>query len=429
MGNPSDDVNALFSHVGLDSSKYREFSSARRPKGVEQGPTPDLPAETTVNPVAAVEVSATEDKNHSIPDEPIAPEPVRGDGHQGKNAHSQAAPHAPPLGFPGHSRRRRAARVRATLTSQTTSQASRAPVDQVFPEIPHEGQGSSRLQKKPIGGSCTPEATPHAEMVVAPAWEAARNLAFRPATPSAITQELPRGSFAFFSLGGGTGKTTVCASVAHYLRAMGESLLIADFADESMFPLYFGSNRIRSGSLETFLGDDQQDIKPLHLYRAADTAMGWTNADSMVRHLGAQVSALGDNFDRVILDIPAGAHNARWPLFQAARMCLVVIVPDLHSVLGSGKLEEIRSQQQQDSESEVSFYYVLNKFNPARSFHLEIQRRLHQQLGDRLLPIYIQRSDDIAEALVAGGTVFDYAPEAPVVEDFVRLAEWIRTIA
>jgi cellulose biosynthesis protein BcsQ len=89
-----------------------------------------------------------------------------------------------------------------------------------------------------------------------------------------------------------------------------------------------------------------------------------------------------------------------------------------------GKMEQIRQQQPRH---DVTFRYVLNKFNPARALHLEIRQRLHQQLGECLLPIYIQRSDEISEALAAGATVMDYAPRAPVVEDFLRLTDWIHT--
>jgi cellulose biosynthesis protein BcsQ len=205
--------------------------------------------------------------------------------------------------------------------------------------------------------------------------------------------------------------------------------MIADFGDDSLLPIYFGPNRLRSGSLETFLSDDQTNYAPLHLYHDVETADEWSDVGRMLGHLSSQVLALGDNFDRVIVDLPGAAHKTRWPVFQASRTCLVVLAPDFHSVLGAKRLEEIRCQQQAEGRGGVTFYYVLNKFNPTRPFHLEIQRRLDQQLGDLLLPIYIQRSDDIPEALASGCTVFDYSPQAPVVEDFVRLAEWIGTLS
>jgi cellulose synthase operon protein YhjQ len=249
----------------------------------------------------------------------------------------------------------------------------------------------------------------------------------------AAARQLPKGSVAVFSLGGGSGKTTICATIAQQLRESGERVMLADFSADSLLPMYFGGRSFRSGSLETFLDDDEGGL-PLHLYRedetdGAGTDGAGTDGASMIQRLQLQVSSLGDNFDHVIIDTPAGAHKSRWPLFQAARTCLVVIVPDLHSAIGVEKLEQFCHQQQAGAGDEVVLYYVLNKFNPARALHLEIRQQLHQQLGERLLPISIQRSDEIAEALAAGKTVVDYARGAPVVQDFVRLSQWIDSIA
>jgi cellulose biosynthesis protein BcsQ len=50
-------------------------------------------------------------------------------------------------------------------------------------------------------------------------------------------------------------------------------------------------------------------------------------------------------------------------------------------------------------------------------------------LGDRLLPFVIRRAPAVSEALAEGMTVVDYAPDAPVSEDYVHVATWLRNIA
>jgi cellulose biosynthesis protein BcsQ len=61
--------------------------------------------------------------------------------------------------------------------------------------------------------------------------------------------------------------------------------------------------------------------------------------------------------------------------------------------------------------------------------HLDVREVLRRKLGDRLLPFVIRRAPAVSEALAEGMTVVDYAPDASVVEDYVSVATWVRTIA
>ena len=103
-----------------------------------------------------------------------------------------------------------------------------------------------------------------------------------------------------------------------------------------------------------------------------------------------------------------------------------MIVPDLLSAVSISRLEEFFEQAAQNGITAAQPYYLLNKFDSSRALHLEIRQRLSQVLGKRLLPVSIRRSFEISEALAAGKTVVDYAPQAGVVNDFHDLAEWAR---
>ncbi len=49
---------------------------------------------------------------------------------------------------------------------------------------------------------------------------------------------------------------------------------------------------------------------------------------------------------------------------------------------------------------------------------------MRKQLGAKLLPFTIRRSDLVSEALASGMTVLDYAPKSAIVDDLMRLAAW-----
>ena len=105
-----------------------------------------------------------------------------------------------------------------------------------------------------------------------------------------------------------------------------------------------------------------------------------------------------------------------------ASINLRILVPDINSVLAVNRdLAELESEPDSDRT-----FYLLNKYDPAVRFHNDVRERLSMVLGERLLPFAIRRTDQIPEALAAGVTVVDYAPNAPVVDDLKLLAQWLR---
>jgi cellulose biosynthesis protein BcsQ len=73
-------------------------------------------------------------------------------------------------------------------------------------------------------------------------------------------------------------------------------------------------------------------------------------------------------------------------------------------------------------------YYVLNQFDVSLPLHLDVREVLRRQLGDRLLRFVIRRSPAVSEALAQGMTVVDYEPDAPVSQDYIDVAAWLRSI-
>ena len=54
---------------------------------------------------------------------------------------------------------------------------------------------------------------------------------------------------------------------------------------------------------------------------------------------------------------------------------------------------------------------------------------LREQLGERLLPFALRRTQAVSEALAEGMTVVDYAPNSTVAEDYGNLAGWVKSVA
>ena len=88
-----------------------------------------------------------------------------------------------------------------------------------------------RPQVSPMSAASSPVSEPVADER---RWAAIRELAGVAEPQRKLTLlRFPKGG-SIFSLSGGTGKTTICATLASCLRGRGERLLIADFCDESL---------------------------------------------------------------------------------------------------------------------------------------------------------------------------------------------------
>jgi cellulose synthase operon protein YhjQ len=237
---------------------------------------------------------------------------------------------------------------------------------------------------------------------------------------------LPLGSLSLFAVGGGVGKTTIGATLARVLIGMGESVLLAGLTPDSILPLYFGARSVSGGRLRSFLMPREHARGSLHLYLdglSCSAPEATDEGPQLLERLFLQAEMVRDDIDRAIVVFPGGGPELLMPILQKTSIRLVIIVPDLASAIGVGKLIRLFRDHPDRPDSP---YFLINKFDSARALHQEMRTRLHEQLGARLLPLVIRRSDEIQDALAAGMTVMDYAPGTCVAQDFQHLADWIR---
>ncbi len=142
-----------------------------------------------------------------------------------------------------------------------------------------------------------------------------------------------------------------------------------------------------------------------------------------------EVNSLQGEIDRCIVEIST-ARGKEEPMLDLARICLVVLTPDINSVMNLAPFRKLSERVNRSGPRQpLDVHFLINKFDPASAFHAEVRQNLRLQLGTRLLPFCIRRNDSITEALAAGMTVLDYAPNSAPTEDFQRLASWAREIA
>jgi cellulose synthase operon protein YhjQ len=248
-----------------------------------------------------------------------------------------------------------------------------------------------------------------------------------PEAPPVRQKETRTPVLAVFSLAGGVGKTSLVATVGRALSSMGEKVLLTDTTSHGLLPFYFGASELRQGTVRTFSPPSGSTDAPIYLVSYdVDQTRG---DDAAQEQLAEDVINSSRGTHRILLDLTPSSSWIVRRLFRMNPTILVPVAPDMNSVISLQTVEKFFHGINDGDGRPLQPFYVLNQFDPSLPLHLDVREVLRRQLGERLLPFVIRRAPSVSEALAEGMTVVDYAPDAPVAEDYINVATWLRTVA
>lgn len=259
---------------------------------------------------------------------------------------------------------------------------------------------------------------------VASRWFALRGV-FSGSQEQPAQQDLQTPVTAVFSLAGGVGKTSMVATLGRALSAAGERVLLTDTTSYGLLPFYYGARELRPGTVRTFTPPSNADDSPVSMVSydaevpAAENEQDW---------LLTALAGAARSSNRVIVDLATASSAVAKRILRTGPTVIVPIVADMSSVIGLSAVEQFFRNHRDAGGHLVQPYYVLNQFDPSQPLHLDVREVLRQQLGDRLLPIVLRRSQAVSEALAEGMTVMDYAPKSGIADDYATLANWLRNL-
>jgi cellulose synthase operon protein YhjQ len=253
----------------------------------------------------------------------------------------------------------------------------------------------------------------------------ARNDADRSERKSSGQKNVKTPIVAVFSLAGGVGKTSLVATLGRALSSLGEKVLLTDTTSHGLLPFYFGASHLVSGVVRTFSPPPGSTDAPIHLL-SYDVHRDDDKDESQT---GLVDNLLGNSqgANRVLMDMNV---NCTWVVGRLARLkptILVPMAPDMNSVISLPAVEKSFSTILDTDGRPLQPIYLLNQFDAALPLHLDVREVLKQQLGERLLPFVIRRSAGVSEALAEGMTIVDYDPASGVTQDYLNVANWLRT--
>ena len=241
--------------------------------------------------------------------------------------------------------------------------------------------------------------------------------AFFEAGPSPLGKSASS-SLAVYSLAGGVGKTTFCASLGRILCSVSEHILLVDASSSGLLPFYFGAGDLRTG-LRTFLAPEPH-YPPLQVIGAEVITKEWLDGDVKTAMLRSQ---------RTILDLGPASASFLPEIFGMCGMILIPLLPDLNSILTVSRIEASLNAMQSKGANVPPAFYVFNRFDDKDSRHQQARGLVQRQCGDRLLTTTICDGIEVEKALASRMTVADWAPKSEVTRDFLALASWVRRAA
>ena len=330
-------------------------------------------------------------------------------------------------GFP---ERRTTQEPDSTLSSQRPSDPA-GPAWLYAPPAPQVTPKPLVSQPSPVQSSVA-DTLQHSRERVAARWFALKGVFEQPGQdqPEAapVRQKETRTPIcAVFSLAGGVGKTSLVATVGRALSSMGEKVLLTDTTSHGLLPFYFGASELRQGTVRTFSPPSGSTDAPIYLV-SYDVDQKGSDAAAQ-EQLAEEIINNSRGTHRILLDLTVGSS---WIVRRLSRMSptiLVPVAPDMNSVISLQTVEKFFSGVNDGDGRPLQPSYVLNQFDTSLPLHLDVREVMRRQLGERLLPFVIRRAPSVSEALAEGMTVVDYAPDAPVAEDYLNLATWLRTVA
>lgn len=236
---------------------------------------------------------------------------------------------------------------------------------------------------------------------------------------------------------GGCGKTTTAINLAASLAAKGHRTLLVDSDPQGHSSLGLGERRLdEPGLYEVFALDfplaeaiifnvaDKLDLVPATISLAAVEHV-LANLPERERQLSKHLESLGNAYEFVVIDCPPALGMLSINAIRAANRVIVPIDMSLFAIDGIERLSEtvelVANKYKLHIELNVLPTLVDKRTKLCRNFLLGIWERYQ----DAVLPVMIQQTVRLKEAVMAGQSIQQFDPRSPAADDYRKLAEEI----
>jgi chromosome partitioning protein len=214
-----------------------------------------------------------------------------------------------------------------------------------------------------------------------------------------------------FSPTGGSGKTTLAASLGSVYWRREKRVLLVDASPWPSLPFHYGATTSRPG-IRSFFAPDGKDL-PIRIFIPEPKQ----DVASATVHLADEIGA-----DYVLFDLSGTSGEGLRGYLQHCQILIVPLLPDpsalRHVEITNALLAEIQTPP-------VKVTYLLNQMEDT-PLAKKVQENLSRLLGDRLFSKAINRQPEIQEAYAEGIATALYAPTSQAANLFDELAQSLK---
>ncbi len=228
---------------------------------------------------------------------------------------------------------------------------------------------------------------------------------------------------------GGVGKTTSAVNVAAGLCLQGQRVLLVDVDSQAHASLALGVRPPGEVDLLAFISGDSKaclSVRPGLFLVPASSRLSRYEAEALRRprellRLREALAEKDRDFDFIIIDSPPNPGVLTLSALLAAEE---VIAPmPLHFLALKGLAEtQALIEKVRRNNPRLHLAGVLPTFFSPQLRHVRaVKQEIQKVFGERILLPPIRNSVRLAEAPSFGQTIFEYAPESPVADDYRRV--------
>jgi chromosome partitioning protein len=247
----------------------------------------------------------------------------------------------------------------------------------------------------------------------------------------------------FFSLKGGTGKTTLSSSIGWLLAEEGRSVLMIDLDPQGHLTQSFqGKPALNQTSLYASLVQDHslsEAIVPtshprLSLVPATEDHLYLNNALISLPwrewKLKDALSAMVPfPYDLVIIDVGASLNLVTYNALFAARTLIIPALPDLFSYLSLKNLFSFLEKTCQDFKYNFKMIWILlNKLNNHRPLDRENRDALMKYYQNFLMPVMVREDLKFSQAARHQMPVTSFDPQSTATRDLKKVVHFLEKI-
>lgn len=241
---------------------------------------------------------------------------------------------------------------------------------------------------------------------------------------------------------GGTGKTTTAGALASGLSLRGYKTLVIDLDAQCNLSLTYGATKIEGKTALEVLTNKAKALEVIqqtpsgHIMPASKSFAG---ADADIKGVGREYrlkKALEDIkglYDFVIIDTPPALSILTINALTASNSVVMPAQADVFSLYGLEQLTETLSPVKEFTNPNLKVAGILlTRYNSRSILSRDVTegaRKLAQKIGTKVFDATIREAIVVKEAQISQQTLYSYAPNAKVTQDYEAfITELLETI-